>query len=418
MASAGRNKFDVVVVGGGPAGSAAAWRAASSGAKTLCLDKATFPRNKACGDGISPRAVRHISEMGLAEELDRFHKINGVRFFGRRSWQVGWPPRAGMPSHGYVGSRLTLDAMLLDQAGRAGAEIREASEAIAPIMMNGRISGVTVRRRGSPDETVVADAVIAADGAYSTMKRAMGHGPAPGGIMAVAIRAGMESSRHDSPFLEVYPRINYGDDVLPGYGWVFPLGNGGVNCGVGYGMAYRRWRDINAVRLFEQFLKSLPDSWNLPSVDELHRRKAIAAWRLPMAFAGWPAWRPGILFAGDSVGAIKPLSGAGISRGLQSGMAAATCAVEALQATGPSDFSNYEHYLKSNWGRVYRWGSRFQRLIATPRLAEVYLGVIDSPPLRRTVIRSAYGASGLEDYFEGPVEPVGVADATTTAHQT
>ncbi|MBV8819092.1 MAG: geranylgeranyl reductase family protein [Acidobacteriaceae bacterium] len=411
-------KYDLVVVGGGPAGAAAAWRAATLGAKTLCLDKATFPRSKACGDGLTPRAVSLITEMGLGAELERFHKITGIRFLGKRRWQVGWPDRAGMPSHGYVANRLDLDEMLLHHAGRAGAEIRQSTEAMAAVMMNGRMSGVTVRPRGGQEETVIADAVIAADGAYSPMRRAIGSGTTSDGIMGIAIRAEMESSRCDTDFVEIYPRISHGHDVLPGYAWLFPLGGGRINCGIGYAMTYRRWQDINAVRLFEEFLKSLPREWDLPSVEELHRRKAVGAWRLPMAFAGGPPWRPGILFAGDAAGAVKPSTGAGISRALQCGMAAAASAVEALQTTGPSDFSNYERYLKSNWGRTYRFGAKVHKLAGNPILAAAFANVLDNPSLRRMAIRAAYGSTILGNYVEDSVPEVEVQKIEAGANQT
>lgn len=400
-----RNEYDVLVIGGGPAGAAAAWRAASSGAKTLCLDKASFPRNKACGDGLTPRSVGLIAEMGLAGELERFHRVDGVRFLGERSWQFGWPERSGFPTTGYVASRLELDEMLLNQAGLAGADIWQSAEAVAPILTNGRIGGVVVRQRGKPDKAVTADAVVAADGAYSPMKRAVELRPVRQGVMGIAIRAEMESTRCDTRYLEIYPRISYGNGLLPGYGWVFPLGGGRINCGVGYLLTYRGWRDINAARIFEQFLSSLPGEWGLPTAPELNRRKSLRAWRLPMAFTG-PAWQPGVLFAGDAVGAIKPLTGAGISRALQSGMAAASSAVDALGSGGPADFSNYERYLTSHWGRQYRWGRRFLSTAGKPRSIAALYGVLDSPPIRRAIIRAGYGSAGAAQYLEGPLPPI------------
>ncbi|SEH77287.1 FAD binding domain-containing protein [Mycolicibacterium rutilum] len=287
--------FDVAIVGGGPAGSAAAWQAARTGASVVVLDKATFPRDKPCGDGLTPRAVSFLQKMGLADAVASFYRVSGARVFSPSEWNLAFPKRPGMPDHGHVVRRTALDALLLENAHAAGAEVRQGAEVIAPIVDDGRVIGVTLRG----GERVVADAVIAADGAYSPVKRGL---------------------RLDS-----------------------------------------KYHGYSAIA------RSAP---RCPST-------ALQAWRLPMGFTAWPPWRPGVLFAGDALGAARPVSGAGISKALQSGMAAGECAVAALVNGGPDDFTNYAQRVEADWGSEYRRGRFFHRLIGVPAVANAGIKVLD-----------------------------------------
>ena len=114
-------RFDLAVVGGGPAGTAAAWQAVQTGAKVILLDKAQFPRDKPCGDGLTARAVSYLQHMGLAEEITRFHRVRGVRVFSPSEWDLSFPRRPGMPDHGLVARRPELDALLLKNVTRGKA---------------------------------------------------------------------------------------------------------------------------------------------------------------------------------------------------------------------------------------------------------------------------------------------------------
>ena len=117
-------RFDLVIAGGGPSGSAAAWQAAQTGAKVVVLDKAEFPRDKPCGDGLTARAVSYLQKMGLAHEVAQFHRISGVTVYSPSQWELSFPKRPGMPDHGHTASRTELDTMLLKHAESAGAVIR------------------------------------------------------------------------------------------------------------------------------------------------------------------------------------------------------------------------------------------------------------------------------------------------------
>jgi flavin-dependent dehydrogenase len=149
-------RYDLVIAGGGPSGSAAAWQAAQTGAKVVVLDKAEFPRPKPCGDGLTARAVSYLQKMGLADEVATYHRVNRVTVFSPSEWELSFPKRPGMPDHGHTVSRERLDTTLLKHAESAGAEVRQGAEVAGPIVENGRVVGVTLKS----GEKVFGDAVI------------------------------------------------------------------------------------------------------------------------------------------------------------------------------------------------------------------------------------------------------------------
>lgn len=382
---------DVLVVGGGPAGAAAAWRAARLGASVICLDKAQFPRDKPCGDGLTPHAVQLISNMGLEEDLTKFHRVERIKVVSTVAFEARWPERVGKPNFGYVARRLDLDEMLVRCAATAGARVEQDTEAIAPITEGDQVVGVMAKRDGHEYE-YRAKVVIGADGAHSRLKRGL-QIPSESGLMVVAIRAEMSTAEKDSSALEAH-MFKHGEDYLPGYGWVFPMGGGRVNIGIGYLTNYPRYREINARELFDQFKCQLPADWQLPKTDQLVREKALQAWRLPMGFTTRPPWRPGLLLAGDAAGVAKPASGAGISRALESGMVAAEVAVDALDSGGPSDLSRYEKMLRQRWGRSYSFFNGALRLAAKPKVISAGVRALDNRLMHRVLLRSFYGRSG------------------------
>jgi geranylgeranyl reductase family protein len=353
----------------------------------VVLDKAEFPRAKPCGDGLTARAVSYLQKMGLADEVATFHRVNRVTVYSPTQWELSFPKRPGMPDHGHTVSREHLDTVLLKHAESAGAEVRQGAEVTGPELDDkGRVIGVTLKG----GEKVYGDAVIAADGAYSPIKRALKIDSEYNGYQAIAIRSEMHANRPDSDSLDIYLKLAFQGDQLPGYGWVFPMGNGVFNIGLGYVNSYKNWQSINATQFLGEFLRTLPADWELPAIEELKKNKSVRAWRLPMGFTAWPPWRPGVLFTGDSLGAGKPASGAGISKALESGLAAGECAIAALQNGGPDDFTNYAQRMEAAWGREYKRGRYFHKLAGIPAVANTGIKVIDNAFFRDRLLKALY----------------------------
>jgi flavin-dependent dehydrogenase len=210
------------------------------------------------------------------------------------------------------------------------------------------------------------------------------------GYSAIAIRSEMHANRPDSDSLDIYLKLGFQGDQLPGYGWVFPMGSGRFNIGLGYVNSYKNWQSINATQFLGEFLRTLPPEWELPPIEELKKNKSVRAWRLPMGFTAWPPWQPGVLFAGDSLGAGKPASGAGISKALESGLAAGECAIAALQNGGPDDFTNYALRMKAAWGKEYRRGRYFHKLAGIPAVANTGIKFIDNGIIRDRILKALY----------------------------
>ena len=369
--------YDLVVAGGGPAGAAAAWRAATAGARVLVCDKARFPRDKPCGDGLTPRAVASIGALGLDNELKKFNRVEKLRVHGAgRTLTFDWPRSDAFPDHGYVVARTDLDEMLLRHAQDAGAEVREETAVRSPIVEDGIVRGLVVRSNGI-DEQVRAPVVIAADGASSPVSRALGMVMDAKRPMGLAVRAHFDALRPaaDDGVIESYLELRDGDALLPGYGWIFPMGSPRINVGVGILSTYKGWRDVNTAHLMEAFMRALPASWELPDISALRASGQLKGWRLPMGFGVRPPWRPGAIACGDAAGVVNPFNGEGISEAVESGVVGVEVALAAIDGRGPQDLSQYERRLDELWGPYYRLGRTFVRLIGRPRIMRTLTGV-------------------------------------------
>ena len=373
-------RYDLVVAGGGPAGSAAAWRAATTGARVLVCDKARFPRDKPCGDGLTPRAVASIAALGLENELKKFNRIEKLRVHGAgRTLTFDWPRSDSFPDHGYVVARTDLDEMLLRHAQEAGAEVREETAVRAPIVEGGRVRGLVVTSNGS-DEEVRGPVVIAADGASSRVSRAVGMVMDDRRPMGLAVRAHFDARRPAADdgviesFLELRDRGGAGglpprdEALLPGYGWIFPMGSSRINVGVGILSTYKLWREVNTAHLMEAFMRSMPASWDLPDISALRASGQLKGWRLPMGLGVRPPWRRGVIACGDAAGVVNPFNGEGISEAVESGVVGAEVALGAVDGHGPDDLSAYAERLEELWGPYYRLGRTFVRLIGRPAI--------------------------------------------------
>ena len=197
-------EYDVLVVGGGPSGAAAGFWLAERGHRVLIVEKKRFPREKTCGDGLTPRAVRQLHDMGLADRLSDFQRFDGLRSIGHGvTLELAWPEHPDFPSYGYVVRRRDLDEMVADQAVKAGATLWPAAEALTPLVEDGLVAGATVKRgETGAVETVRARYVVVADGANSRFGRALGTARDRTYPLGMAIRGYYTSPRHDDPWIE------------------------------------------------------------------------------------------------------------------------------------------------------------------------------------------------------------------------
>jgi geranylgeranyl reductase family protein len=343
---------DVAVIGGGPAGAAAAIRAARAGARVAVFEKAEHGRDKVCGDGLTPRAVAALDELAIS--LDGAHMIDGLRMIaGRRERELPWSNGGRFPAHGAVWPRRRLDAALIDAAAAAGAVVRFGAEALPDVDESGAVRGVRV---GS--EVIGADLVVVAAGAPGQVARLVGAERDTREPYGLAIRSYVESPRHADRHIEACLTVK--DDHgtwVPGYGWMFPCGDGTVNMGVGALSTMRGFKSLNLNELLTTYRGLVAESWGIGP--DLERPRA---WRLPMSVVkrhgeGWVA-------IGDAAGLINPMNGEGIDYGLESGMLAA----DLFLADPATAASEYDRQIGERFDAFLQTGRRFAFLIGHPRL--------------------------------------------------
>jgi geranylgeranyl reductase family protein len=357
----------VLVVGGGPSGAAAAYWLADAGYDVLVVEKKHFPRVKTCGDGLTPRSVRQLQEMGLGEELSRHHRYDGLRAlaFGKELL-LRWPEHPAYPSYGYVVTRADLDALVIARAEKAGATLWQGAEAVAPLGADAACGGpaggaLVLDRDGGGHSEVRARYVVVADGANSRFGRALGANRDRSVPLGMAIRGYYESPRHAESFIESHLDIrDSSGNVIPGYGWIFPLGDGRVNVGVGVLSTFDRWKQLNTTKLMDAFVGWAPPSWCLSPETSLG---APTGGRLPMGLSVGPRVGPDYLLTGDAGGSVNPFNGEGIAYGYETGRLAAATLGEAIVAGDPRLLASYEDRLGEIYGLYYKIGSAFMKLM-------------------------------------------------------
>ncbi len=405
---------DVLVVGGGPSGSSCAYWLAEAGWDVALVEKKVFPREKTCGDGLTPRAVRQIADMGLEGALAGAHRYNGLRAhaFGR-VLDLPWPSTSSFPDYGYVITRHDLDAIVNDRAAKAGATVWQGTEAVSPILDGGpggetgghrlpACTGAVVKEKATgTTREVRARYVVVADGSNSRFGRALGTSRDRSQPMGMALRGYYTSPGHDAPFIESHLDIRDGEgSVVPGYGWIFPLGDGRVNVGVGLLSTDRRWKGINTSTLMDHFVAWAPREWELSPETCLG---PPTGGKLPMGLTVGPRVGPTTLVVGDASGSINPFNGEGISYGYETGRLAAASLGEALRGDGAAGLERYQERLDEAYGLYYRVARAFIRVISNPELMKLCVGTgMYSETLMTWILRIMSNLLRPEDL--GPAE--------------
>ncbi|MBB5829413.1 geranylgeranyl reductase family protein [Micromonospora carbonacea] len=374
------NDADVIVVGAGPGGSATAYHLARHGVRVLLLEKTEFPREKVCGDGLTPRAVRQLIRMGVdtSTEAGWLHN-RGLRVIGGGvRLELDWPDLASFPNYGLVRTRLDFDDLLAQRAVSAGAKLRTSVNVTGPVLdADDRVIGV-VAEVGPEKEpaTFRAPLVVAADGVSGRFPLALGLAKREDRPIGVAVRRYYRSpAKHDDDYLESWLELRGkgNGELLPGYGWIFGLGDGRVNAGLGILNSSTAFGKTNYRRLLTDWLANTPEEWGL--TDETNAEGPILGAALPMGFNRVPHYTRGVLLVGDSGGMVNPFNGEGIAYAMESGELAAEVAVQALARPAGAEreraLQAYPQELKARFGGYYRLGGIFVKLIGRPEIMRV-----------------------------------------------
>ena len=358
--------FDVLVIGAGPSGASAAFWLASAGHRVVMVEKKRFPREKTCGDGLTPRAVRQLHDMGLARELSEFQRFDGLRSIGHGiTLELAWPQHPDFPDFGYVVRRRELDDLVAQRAVKAGATLWPATEATEPLVENGLVTGAIIHDKDAGTTRAVrARYVIVADGANSRFGRALGTARNRTYPLGMAIRGYFTSPLHDDPWIESHLDIRDRDgNHLPGYGWIFPVGDGTVNVGVGLLSTFTGWKNVNTSHLMDAFCATAPERWGISPETATG---APTGGRLPTGGSVMPRVGPTYLVVGDAAGSVNPFNGEGISLAYETGRLAADAVDLALLTGDRLALLTYSERLDEVYGLYFKVARTFVRAIGNP----------------------------------------------------
>ncbi|MEX2322210.1 MAG: geranylgeranyl reductase family protein [Acidimicrobiia bacterium] len=356
-------KIDVLVVGGGPGGSAAAYWLARDGHQVLLVEKHEYPRDKTCGDGLTPRSIYQLEQMGFDFAVPEFHRITGLRAYSSELViEMEWPDHPTLPRWGGVIRRADLDHQVARLTEKQGVVVRQHTTAM-PIVTDGRITGVRLTS-GDDVEVVEPRFVVVADGSLSRFGRDLGTARDKTRPYGLAARAYYASPMSTDGFMESQLDLrDHSGASVPGYGWVFPLGDGTVNLGVGVLSTFRRWKELNTTVLMEAMAESAPDHWGLTDQSQVTDARGG---KLPMSFSVGPLVGPNWVVIGDAAGAINPFNGEGIAYAYETGRIAARHVGRAIAADDHTMLWGYRDEITDTYGLYYKVARAFVHLIGRP----------------------------------------------------
>ena len=367
---------DVVIVGAGPAGSTAAYHLAQAGLDVVVAEKAAFPREKVCGDGLTPRAVKQLIAMGIdtSPAAGWIHN-HGLRILGGgMRIEMPWPELASYPSYGLVRPRQDFDELLARTAQKAGAVLHEQAAVTEPIRdeRTGRVEGFTTK-----DGTAYRGRVtIVADGNSTRFSLRLDRQRREDRPMGVAYRRYFKSPRHDDDWLESWLELWDGTSkdskLLPGYGWIFGVGDGTSNVGLGILNTTEAFGRTDYRAMLDRWVASLPPEWGFVEGNATGPTRGAA---LPMGFNRQPQYADGALLVGDAGGLVNPMNGEGIAYAMESGRLAAEVIAQALaEPTAPrreAVLAGYPNALSATYGGYFTLGRLFVTAIGHPSVMKL-----------------------------------------------
>ena len=398
------DRHDVLVIGGGPAGAAAGFWLAKAGHDVCVLERKAFPRDKTCGDGLTPRAVHQLQDMGLEAAIAaHHHRHDGLRAVAHGiTLELEWPEHPVFPSYGYVVRRRDLDQMVAEHAAGAGATLLTATEAVRPLLHDGLLAGAVVKDKASgTTREIRARYVIVADGSLSRFGRALGAARNKSYPQGIAIRGYFESPISADPWIESCLDVHDRKGAsMPGYGWIFPLGDGTINVGIGLLSTFKGYKDVNTTHLMTEWAATAPERWG---IDPDAMLAPPTGGRLPMAGSVNPKVGPNWLLVGDAAGSINPFNGEGIDYAYETARMAADLIDEALATGTAGPLQRYTTLLDDEYGLYFKVARNFAKIIGQPVLMRELTRVgMRSQSLMEWVLRIM--ANLLRDDELGPAE--------------
>jgi len=394
--------FDVLVVGSGPAGSIAALVLARGGARVALVDKAAFPRDKACGDLIGPRGVQLLRDLALGVPDDT--RVSDMLVVGPTGNRVRLPAPPGRtyPGYGIVVQRSRFDACLQRSAIAAGAEFFDG-RADEPIGDDDRLGGFSL----SSTTRLRADVIVGADGATSRVAEVAGLVD-PGRVLwAFAVRTYLDEPV-EVPHIMLWTPVPH--TGFPGYGWVFPAGEGRANVGLGVGVLADRTAGRRAARDLDAFLEHAARVGVLDARSRVRSRaRPLGAW-LKMGLVGTVPARDRVFLVGDAAGLVNPLQGEGIAQAMDSGRAAA---VAILGGMDHASGRYRAHLARTHAPYLSTTASVHRALLGRPRLVAALARGLTTPGVGRSL---AGGWSIMwNDLLDGAAASVATGLAATAA---
>ena len=358
-AAAAPSATDVLVVGAGPAGSAAAAWAARAGHDVVLADAAVFPRDKTCGDGLTPRAIAELDLLGLGDWVRGHARNRGLRAAGfGHEWQLPWPG-GRFPDHGSAVPRTELDARIREVAIDSGATPLDGARAVDVERDGDRVTAVVFEDADDEQFRVACRRLVVADGVRSPLGRVLGREWHRDTAFGVAARGYVTSGRSDDEWISSHLELRGVEgELLSGYGWVFPLGAaaGEVNIGVGTLATARRPAGVQLKALLEAYTDARREEWQIHGPV-----RAPASALLPMGGAVSGVAGRNWALIGDAAGCVNPLNGEGIDYGLETGR----IVVDLFE---DDDWSAaWPATLRRHYGHAFSIARRLAGLLTVPR---------------------------------------------------